>query len=317
MTGAPLYTELAEAPETGEAFWINRAKRGAVRAAVWPGAGSGAGRGTVFLFTGRTEYIEKYGRVISELTARGFAVATLDWRGQGLSRRSLDDPMKGHVADFANYQFDVEALLNAPQVSALPGPRILICHSMGGCIGMRTLLNETLAPVAAIFSAPMLGIGMSRPMRIAAVLLVAAARRFGFERSFAPTPRSDQSYVGWQPFEGNLLTNDEDHYFWMRKHLEAEPGFALGSPTLGWMGQAMDETRSLAQSPPPDIPTLTFLGDQEEVVDPAAIRRFHARAPLSQLVELKGAKHEAFMETPEVRAKLWSEIDRFLAAQQV
>lgn len=310
---APLYAELAEAPETGEAFWINRARRGAVRAAVWPGAG----RGTVFIFNGRTEYIEKYGRVVDELVDRGFAVATLDWRGQGLSRRSLNDPMKGHVADFANYQFDVEALLNAPQVVGLPGPRVLLCHSMGGCIGMRTLLNETLAPVAAIFSAPMLGIGLSRPMRLSAHVLVAAARRFGFEHSFAPAPKPERAYVGWHPFEENALTNDRDHYFWMKKHLEAEPGFALGAPTIGWMGQAFDETANLAQSPAPDIPTLTLLGDEEDVVDVAAIRRFDARSPFSELVELPGAKHEVLMETPETRRRAWAEIDRFLQTQQI
>ena len=40
-------------------------------------------KGTVCLFQGRTEFIEKYFETVRELRARGFAVATLDWRGQG------------------------------------------------------------------------------------------------------------------------------------------------------------------------------------------------------------------------------------------
>ena len=55
-------------------------------------------KGTVCLFQGRAEFIEKYFETVRDLRARGFAVATLDWRGQGLSERALRDPRKGHVA---------------------------------------------------------------------------------------------------------------------------------------------------------------------------------------------------------------------------
>src|SRR3979411_1317597 len=54
-----------------------------IRFARWPPP---PGRkGTVCIFNGRTEFIEKYFEVARELHARGFAVATIDWRGQGLS----------------------------------------------------------------------------------------------------------------------------------------------------------------------------------------------------------------------------------------
>jgi lysophospholipase len=42
-------------------------------------------KGTVCLFQGRAEFVEKYFETVRDLRARGFAVATLDWRGQGLS----------------------------------------------------------------------------------------------------------------------------------------------------------------------------------------------------------------------------------------
>ena len=46
-------------------------------------------KGTVCVFPGRAEFIEKYFEVVRDLRARGFAVATIDWRGQGLSDRAL------------------------------------------------------------------------------------------------------------------------------------------------------------------------------------------------------------------------------------
>ena len=44
-------------------------------------------KGTVVVLQGRTESIEKYFETVRDLRARGFAVATFDWRGQGLSDR--------------------------------------------------------------------------------------------------------------------------------------------------------------------------------------------------------------------------------------
>src|SRR6516165_2660670 len=61
-------------------------------------------KGTVVIFQGRTEFIEKYFEVVHDLRARGFAVATLDWRGQGLSDRALRNPRKGYVRNFSQYQ---------------------------------------------------------------------------------------------------------------------------------------------------------------------------------------------------------------------
>src|SRR3954451_20711108 len=69
-------------------------------------------KGTVCLFQGRAEFIEKYFETVRDLRARGFAVAMIDWRGQGLSGRSLSDPHKGHVGDFSDYERDVEVLMN-------------------------------------------------------------------------------------------------------------------------------------------------------------------------------------------------------------
>lgn len=305
VEAAPLYNELAEAPEHGRAFWLRSGRR-RIRAAVW----EGAGRGTVLIFGGRTEYIEKYGRVVAALVGRGFAVATLDWRGQGLSDRALPEPLKGHVGDFSAYQRDVEAFMAA--VAAAPGPRVLLCHSMGGCIGTRALLDERVAPAAAIFSAPMLGIAMAPPLRLFAELAVAAAERFGFLSAFAPAPGARKPYALHQPFRGNVLTSDEAHYLWFRRQIEAEPRFALAGPTLGWLGAALAETAALAAAPAPDLPTLTFLGSEEAVVSAAAVRAQAARAADCRLVELDGARHETLLEAPAIRARLWEEIDGFL-----
>ncbi|MBA3324054.1 MAG: alpha/beta hydrolase, partial [Rhodobacteraceae bacterium] len=116
---APFFADIAEAPDGGRPLWLDTQDGLRLRAAVW----SEGARGTAIVLPGRTEYVEKYGRVVRRLTERGLAVAVIDWRGQGLSDRHPSAPRLGHVEDFRHYQHDVAALLAHPEVAALPGPR--------------------------------------------------------------------------------------------------------------------------------------------------------------------------------------------------
>ena len=65
-----------------------------LRAARFPAAPDVPARGVCVLLNGQTEFIEKYFEVIDELRGRGFAVATMDWRGQGGSTRMTEDSRK-------------------------------------------------------------------------------------------------------------------------------------------------------------------------------------------------------------------------------
>jgi len=67
-------------------------------------------KGTVCVFQGRAEFIEKYFEVVRELRQRGFAVVAFDWRGQGHSGRQVRNPRKGHVRRFADYRLDLDPL---------------------------------------------------------------------------------------------------------------------------------------------------------------------------------------------------------------
>ncbi len=304
---APLHSDLAEAPTGGEAFWLEPADA-RIRAAIW----KGGTRGTAFIFTGRTEYIEKYGRIISSLVDRGFSVVSLDWRGQGLSERPLKERMKGHVEDFGEYQNDVAALVADDRVGDLPEPHILICHSMGGCIGTRTLLEKRMTPAAVIMSAPMLGLSMNRVETVASKVLIGGSKLIGGRTAFAPDPKPRVPYVQKTDFEDNTLTGDAEHFDWMRKHLEQVSDLGLGPPTIGWLDEAIRETDELAAAPAPEAPILYLLGLEEEIVAAEAIRTAAGRATNAELVEIEGAKHEVFMETAERQAQAWAAIDAFL-----
>src|SRR5574340_1162169 len=86
-------------------------------------------KGTVVLLQGRAEFIEKYFECVRDLHARGFAVATFDWRGQGLSDHALSNKRKGYVRSFSDYAIDLETVMHEIVLPDCPPPIFALAHS--------------------------------------------------------------------------------------------------------------------------------------------------------------------------------------------
>lgn len=311
MEPAPFHDDVADAPEGGAAHWVTASDGVRVRMAHWHPERA---RGTVLMLPGRTEYVEKYGPTASEFAQAGLAMATIDWRGQGLSTRALDDPMGGHVAAFADYQHDFAAFTGACTELDLPKPWHLLGHSMGGCIGLRALMNGADVASAA-FSSPMWGIQMSATLRPVAWVLSWAARQVALDHHYSPGT-SGASYPNAVGFDGNMLTHDRDQYNWMAAQVDAHPELGLGGPSLRWLNEALLECRALAAMPSPDLPCLTVLGDQELIVDPAAIETRMGSWPGGELLMIEGGRHECMMEVPDIRTKVFDALRAHFLANE-
>lgn len=296
---APLFAEIAQGPDGGHALWVTAKDGARLRVALWP---KGA-HGTVLMFPGRTEYIEKYGRTAAEFAARGFACAVIDWRGQGLADRPEPDRNLGHVEAFSDYQQDVAALMAAVKAEGMPGPYYLVTHSMGGCIGLRALMDG-LDVKAAVFSAPMWGIRFAPGVQPMARALSRAARMLRQAMYYAPGTGPD-TYVLTAPFFGNVLTRDPETYAMMQNQLRQHPELSLGGPSLHWLDEAMMECAEVSDRPSPKVPALCFLGKEEKVVDAAAIHDRMARWPDGQLELVPDAEHEVIMEVDATRRRFY------------
>jgi lysophospholipase len=298
----PFRAEIADAPQGGEFAWRHADDGVRLRLGLWRARDA---RGTVLLFPGRTEYLEKYGRVVGELTSAGWSVASLDWRGQGLSDRLDGDTRLGHVADFIDYQRDVAVLSDWLRETDLPGPRVMLAHSMGGCIGLRALVNG-LAVERAVFSAPMWGIQMPTYMRPLTYMVPPIARFLRKENTFAPGTKP-VNYITETGFPDNMLTTCPETYGWLGEHAAFAPEFALGGPSVQWVGSAIRELGRLFSEARPNVPCLTFVGTLEQIVSIEAIERYHASWPAGELRVVAGAKHEMMMETPVIRDRFMSD----------
>jgi len=271
----------------------------------------GAPRGTVLVLPGRAEFIEKYAtEVVGELLARGYAVASLDWRGQGLSDRPLPDRDKGFIDSFDTYIADLRLFVDRVLAPTMPGPLLALCHSMGGHIFLRTLALHGARPfTGAVLTAPMTG--LKRESLLRAVL-----------RLVPPIPALDRRYlfgsgpfsVAAHKFAGNVLTHDERRFGFTAQWFAADPRLTMGGPTIGWCRQAV---RSMTEAAAPgvlegiDLPLLLLSSGQDDLVDSASHATTAARIATARQATIDGARHEVMMETDALRARFWSEFDRF------
>lgn len=303
---APFFQDITGAPEGGRGFWLTTADDVRIRIGHWraEGRSGGKARGTFLIFPGRTEFVEKYGIFAAELNAAGYDAIAIDWRGQGLADRLLPDPLVGHVNTFAEYQNDLRAVLAALPQLDVPAPLFMLGHSMGGCIGLRAL-HEGLPVAGAVFTGPMWGIRISAPVRPAAWAVSWTSRRLGLSHNYAPSTGAD-SYVATAPFEDNLLTRDPEMFAFLKQQLQAHPELSLGGPSLHWLHEALLETRALAALPAPDVPCVTFVGDNERIVSIRRIRDRMARWPRGRLEVVKDGEHEVLMEDAETRARIFA-----------
>ena len=302
LSPAPLRNDLARGPGEGSGHWVQTPDGLRLRLGVWR---SGT-KGTVLIFPGRTEYIEKYGGAAAALAKAGYSCLAIDWRGQGLSDRLLPDRLIGHVHKFSDYQRDVQTLMSAAKSMDLPEPYFLIAHSMGGCIGLRALMQGL--PVQAVsFSAPMWGILFHPPAK-RALAWALSSLLYPFKLAEMRAPGSSIGpYLLEVAFEDNQLSCDPQMFEIMQYHLQELPDCALGGPSLRWLNEALHEMLALHRRRAPNAPALCFVGGLETIVDPRRIQQRMAHWPGARLKVVPQAKHEFMMERPEIRGAFYGE----------
>lgn len=264
-------------------------------------------RGSIIFCPGRTEFIEKYFETVEDFLSRGFHVLILDPRGQGLSDRLLDDPLKSYVQDFQDYADDLAFAANCFK-DDLPKPHIAMGHSMGGCIALLAVLTGALQPSAVVCSAPMLGI-FEVETRVTEYFI----RLFNF-LGFSKRNMPMQKQTGGLPvaFPNNKLTSDETRFRKWASYFETTPELRVAGPTFAWVSQALKAmsyvNRNAAQL---KIPGLIVAAGGDPIVDPGSNVDF-ARAAGIDCKTVPGALHEVFMEQDEFRDQFFEAFDKFL-----
>ena len=272
-----------------------------------------APRGTVVILGGRAEFIEKYFETIQQLLDRGFAVATMDWRGQGGSARQLRNPRKGHIDDFSLYERDLDAFVSEVLEPVVPAAvvRTVPFHGRGDHARRRAGRALPVRSAGADFAD-------DRARRLEA----AARRAVGRRGSRRGRPR--RRFRAGRRLENRRLrrlspamphTSDPVRYARMSGVVAADPELGLGWPTVGWLHAAF---RLMREFEDPDFPrrTLTpilvIASGADRVTDTRAAERFAARLRAGRLIVIDGAEHELMMERDVFRDRFWAAFDAFI-----
>ena len=302
-------------PEGVRLGYVTTSDRVRLRYAIWPKS-AGPHRGTVCLVQGRTEYIEKYFETIADFRARGFAVATFDWRGQGGSDRLIGNRTTGYVDRFEDYWTDLKSFHAEILLPDCPPPFYLVGHSMGGLASLFAATRDRMMFDRMFLSAPMVSLhGMEDSLS----MLGGAAEVLSF-LGLGPMPfrrRGDR-----RPHEGgfleNPLTSDMLRYMRMVETVRADDGLYLGSPSFRWLAAS---TRAMLEAGKEEfagrlqIPLLVLAAARDTIVSTPAIEQLGLRLRNGRHVVIAGAKHEIFMETDAVRGQALAAFDAFITNQ--
>lgn len=270
-------------------------------------------RGTVVFLNGRAEFIEKYIETISELLAKGYAVWSKDWRGQGLSSRPLLNPRKGHADSFEPLLSDLHIFLTKIVCPNSEGPYIALAHSMGGHLVLRYLAEHPGIFAQAVVLSPMIDIHTRAWPRAVVEKLAKLVVCFGLGDRYVPGMGDADPYQ--VAFSKNLLTSDSARFRQTQAWTIEEPSLGLGGPTYGWMRATYESIRKL-ENPnyvsTINVPVLFISAENDRIVLNDAQERLVRNMPRAHLISLAEARHEIMLERDPIRVRFWEAFDQFI-----
>ncbi len=285
-----------------------------LRAALWQPT-RGPDRGTMCIFPGRGEYIEKYFEVIADLRRRGFGVAIMDWRGQGGSERRLANPRKGHVVGFTEYDRDLARFMATVVQPALPGPYVALGSSLGGNILLRNAQDEASPFSRMILISPMIEIHPDMLGTTSKWARGYAETACAVGLATAYVKGGDDVPDDMLEFDSNDATSDAVRFARNRAILEQAPELAIGSPTNGWLRSALRSCAMLQRPGYPKyvaVPMLMFAAGADRVVSAKAIEDFAVELKIGGHILMPGSRHEILQENDAIRQRFWAAFDAYM-----
>ena len=275
----------------------------------------GTPRGTVMIVHGFTENIEKYAEIIHSLLKNGWCILAYDQRGHGRSGRKsgIQDLSLTHVDRFEDYVEDMKAVVTEVLVP-MPGPKVLLCHSMGGAVSAMYLENEHSPFERAVFLSPMIApnLGGAPASLVKAVCRVPITLGLGQRRAFISRP-----YAGPEDFDTSCATGRE-RFNWYETLRGATAEFTNNGPSYRWALEAINVTKKLLGPGMPEkisIPVRVFGAENDSSVIPSAQEAFVSHLKNGSLERVPGSKHEIYRSPDSVLFPWWRRVLSFLAGE--
>lgn len=288
-------------PEGYRCEWVDT-RTGRMRCAVWEATGPQAGRGTVVISHGLSEHIEKYSEVVEKLLSRGLAVAMMDWPGHG---RSAPCP-KARKEDFKAYDEAFADFMEQKVIADLPEPRVIIGHSMGGCLALCACHDRPDWFAGCVLSSPLIG---AKAVKQATLLP-------HLSKGMALLPDKLRSKINEKKRFDGQFTADKARFERNQALLKAHKDLTPSYDFVFWfssMNKRLESMKSSGWLSAIKTPTLFLLAGSDSLVDNDAAISAATQIEGAEFTMLDNAWHELLMERETVQLPLWESIDEFLA----
>lgn len=273
-------------------------------------------RGTVMIVHGFTSCVDKFDEIIFSLLQNGWNVLAYDQRGHGRSWRDdrISDLSLVNVDHFEDYVRDLEIVCEW-ELTDMPGPHMLFCHSMGGAVSGLFLESHGDKFERAVFCAPMIApnVGGTPALAVKALCLGKKLLGKGRERVFLSKP-----YSGPEDFETSCASG-KARFDWYNELRDKTPEYHTNGPTYQWTLEAVNVTAKLLKPGAVErisIPVRVYGAESDNSVLPEEQQRFADRLKEGYRKVISGAKHEIYRSPDEVLFPWWHEILDFYAAKQ-
>ena len=281
-----------------------------LRGHLWQAGPQAQGR--VLVLPGFTEFCEKYALFARRLVGAGYDCLIIDWPGQGRSGQLGAHQLVVHLDHFSAYYTALDELLAASNWHT--EKLAVFGHSLGGHLALNFARRFPQLTDKVILSAPMI-VPKAPPVwitRLLARALMLAGWRYR-ALPFVSMPSIEEQ----RKFKlNNLLTRSSEGYDQQYQIFQKQPDLRRVHASVGWIRAAFDScatsTLNSAWMAAIASPILAFLPSDENIVDPAASRRMLAVLPDCHIITFAEARHELLSELPEVKTRLFSELDQFL-----
>lgn len=262
---------------------------------------------TIVVLPGLSEFGEKYFETARWALDNNFSFWVLDWMGQGLGGRYLENTQKRHATDFQDdiddvHYFIMEYVKHA-SVSTDVGriPFAMLAHSMGANIGLRYLQQHPDVFSCATFSAPMFGIKGLDPSIKQPLLALSSFLKLTAGNRYVPKGEDWHPEYGLEPEQ---LSSDPLRNQLMRYWMQHNPDLQVGAVTYGWVDAALKSCAKIQKEAfCTSIQTHCTIAKagQDALVSGKAIDFVAKSLPHARLVELPDAQHEILIERDEIR----------------
>ena len=243
-------------------------------------------RGTIVLMHGFLDHVGTLSSTIQHLLQQGFAVATYDQPGHGLSSGP-----RASIGDFADYAGIFDDFLHIVDTH-MPPPYHALGHSTGGAIVADHLLTH-------------------EDGELEQVILVAPLVRSAFwHLSTFFTPVAD---IFTDEVPRVFQDNSSDKQF--LEFVRQDP-LQPRRTSLSWFNALVDWNERIQNYSPNPRPLIIIQGNEDSIVDWEYNLEFLVtKFPNAKVVIIDDGEHQLLNEGPDLRAKVFEIIDSTLATK--